>query len=137
MARYGERDGVVRLMSDLFDAAVNFDMRLPELFCGFPRRGAGDDPVGYPVACMPQAWASGAAFMMLQACLGVTIDHRTGVRIDKPRLPVGVDQLEIRNVDVAGRKTTLTFQRIGTGVVAYSDQHLGGSVPFAGTGRAD
>ncbi len=132
MARYGERDGVVRLMGDLFDAAVKFDMRLPELFCGFPRHGGGDAPVGYPVACMPQAWASGAPFMMLQACLGVTIHHRTGVRIDRPRLPPGVDQLEVRDLDVAGSRVALTFQRIGTGVVAYSDQHLDGAVPIAG-----
>ena len=136
MARYGERDGVVRLMADLFNAAVQFDLRLPELFCGFPRRGAGDSPVGYPVACMPQAWASGSAFMMLQSCLGVTIDHRFGVRIDKPRLPEGVSELTIRNIDVGGRPVTLTFQRVGAGVVAYSDQHLGGAVPIAGTDRA-
>ena len=132
MARYGERDGVVRLLGDMFDAAVEFDLRLPELFCGFPRHGGGDAPVGYPVACMPQAWASGAPFMMLQACLGVTISHRTGVRIAQPRLPPGVDHLELRNIDIAGRPTTLTFQRIGKGVVAYSDQHLGGAVPIAG-----
>lgn len=136
MARYGERDGVVRLMDDLFDAAVQFDLRLPELFCGFPRRGAGDAPVGYPVACMPQAWASGAAFMALQACLGVTIDHRFGVRIERPRLPAGVDELVIRNIAIGGRRVTLTFQRVGAGVVAYSDQHFGGAVPIAGTDRA-
>ena len=135
MARYGERDGVVRLMGDLFDAAVDFDMRLPELFCGFPRNGAGGAPVNYPVACMPQAWASGAVFMMLQACLGVTIDHRFGVKIEKPRLPAGIEELIIRNVEVAGRKVTLTFQRVGAGVVAYSDQHFGGAVPIAGTDR--
>ena len=32
-------------MGDLFEAAVQFDLRLPELFCGFPRHGAGDAPV--------------------------------------------------------------------------------------------
>ena len=35
LARYGERDGVVQLINGLFEAAVSFDMRLPELFCGF------------------------------------------------------------------------------------------------------
>ena len=41
-------------------------MRLPELFCGF-ERAAGEPPVAYPVACLPQAWASGSVFMVLQA----------------------------------------------------------------------
>ncbi|MDE2364808.1 MAG: amylo-alpha-1,6-glucosidase [Hyphomicrobiales bacterium] len=130
MARYGERDGVVRLLSEMFDAAVRFDMRLPELFCGLPRRGVGDAPVGYPVACMPQAWASGAAFMMLQACLGLSIDSRYGVRVRRPRLPPGVDMLTIGGLDVGGATETLTFQRVGAHVVVYSDRHFGGAVPI-------
>lgn len=130
MARYGERDGVVRLLSEMFDAAVRFDMRLPELFCGIARCGAGDAPVGYPVACMPQAWAAGAVFMMLQAALGVSIDARRGVRVSKPRLPAGVDSLIVSDLDISGRKETLTFQSVGAGVSAYSDRHFGGAVPL-------
>ena len=48
--------------------------RLPELFCGFPRR-PGEGPTLYPVACAPQAWAAGAVFMLLQAALG-PVDRR-------------------------------------------------------------
>ena len=77
MARYGARDSVARLLSDMFEAAVKFDMRLPELFCGFERR-AGESPIAYPVACLPQAWASGSVFMLLQACLGLSIDGWRG-----------------------------------------------------------
>ena len=44
----------------LFEASLHFDLhRLPELFCGFPRR-AGAGPTLYPVACSPQAWAAAA-----------------------------------------------------------------------------
>ena len=48
-----------------FAAATYMDLRrLPELYCGFRRRrGAG--PTLYPVACSPQAWASGSLFMMI------------------------------------------------------------------------
>jgi glycogen debranching enzyme len=133
LARYGRRDDVLRLCTDLFAAAVQFDMRLPELFCGFARRGVGDAPVGYPVACMPQAWASGSAFMMLQAMLGISIHCRDGLRIEKPRLPPGIDQLRITNIEILGERDTLTFQRIGDHVIAYSDRHLGGAVPIAQT----
>ncbi|RUV33429.1 amylo-alpha-1,6-glucosidase, partial [Mesorhizobium sp. M7A.F.Ca.MR.228.00.0.0] len=37
LAHYGERESVVRLMSGTFESAVHFNMRLPELFCGFTR----------------------------------------------------------------------------------------------------
>src|SRR4029450_13311302 len=57
MARYGERDGGAPMPPDLFQPPPNFGMRLPELFCGFPRL-AGEHPVAYPVACLPQAWAA-------------------------------------------------------------------------------
>ena len=60
MAVYGHRQAAAKLMSDLFGAAVHFEMRLPELYCGFVRT-VGEPPVGYPVACLPQAWSSGAA----------------------------------------------------------------------------
>lgn len=130
MARYGERDGVLRLLSGMFESAVRFDMRLPELFCGVERKGAGDAPVAYPVACLPQAWAAGAPFMMLQACLGVSIDYRRGVRVRKPRLPTGVDVLTIADLDTGGQRETLTFQRVGPKVVVFSDRYFAGAVPL-------
>jgi glycogen debranching enzyme len=111
MARYGERDGVVNLMSGLFETAAQFDMRLPELFCGFPR-AAGEPPVAYPVACLPQAWAAGSVFMLLQACLGLTVDGLAGeVRIRDPRLPIGIDQLRVEGLRVGERRVDLCFER--------------------------
>src|SRR6202012_4890893 len=93
LSHYGERDGVVALTAALFETAVSFEMRLPELFCGFPRL-AGEPPVAYPVACLPQAWAAGSVFMMLQACLGLeATPHAITVR--DPRLPIGIDRLWI------------------------------------------
>ncbi|MET5020639.1 amylo-alpha-16-glucosidase, partial [Burkholderia pseudomallei] len=72
LARYGDKRAVLDLLRALFEAAVCFDMRLPVLFCGFPRR-RGEPPTAYPVAGLPQAWAAGAPFMMLQACLGLSV----------------------------------------------------------------
>lgn len=119
LARYGERDGVVRLLSELFEAAVHFDMRLPELFCGFPRV-RGEAPIAYPVACMPQAWASGAVFMTLQACLGIRVDGAGNrIRIDRPRLPIGIETLTIEALPVGSGQVSLVFQRAVDRVVAY------------------
>ena len=80
-------------MSGTFEAAVHFNMRLPELFCGFTR-APGEAPVAYPVACLPQAWSSGSVFMLMQACLGLEIDGLDGeIHVNRPRLPIGIDQL--------------------------------------------
>ncbi len=116
MSRYGERDGVVRLTAALFEAAASFELRLPELFCGFPRM-PGEPPVGYPVACMPQAWAAGAVFMALQACLGLHVHGGSGeISIVDPRLPIGIDQLHVRGLRVGEDRVDLTFQRVGSHV---------------------
>jgi len=118
MAAYGHRHASAKLLSALFGAAVHFEMRLPELYCGFVRRN-GEPPVGYPVACLPQAWSSGAAFMMLQACLGITIDGLSGVvQIDRPELPPEIDHLAIRHIAVGNAHVDLAFQRVSNRVAA-------------------
>ena len=129
IARYGARAGAAGLLSDMFETAVKFDMRLPELFCGFQRR-PGEPPIAYPVACLPQAWASGSVFMMLQACLGLTIDGwRAEIHVDRPHLPVGIDRLTIRQLAVGDARVDLTFQRIGERVAVYPGRSRAGAGP--------
>ncbi|TGP54985.1 amylo-alpha-1,6-glucosidase [bacterium M00.F.Ca.ET.230.01.1.1] len=126
LARYGERESVVRLMSGTFEAAVHFNMRLPELFCGFTR-APGEAPIAYPVACLPQAWSAGSTFMLMQACLGLEIDGWEGeLHVTRPRLPIGIDTLTLRHLSVGDKAVDLTFQRVGDRVVAFlSDRHEG------------
>ena len=118
MARYGARRQATRLLGEVFEAATHFDMRLPELFCGFPR-SAGEPPIAYPVACMPQAWSAGAVFMLLHACLGVEVDAVEGrILIDHPQLPPGVERLRVDALDVGGARVDLAFERVGDRVLA-------------------
>lgn len=126
LARYGVHDQSVRLTSATFEAAVHFNMRLPELFCGFTR-SPGEAPIAYPVACLPQAWSAGAAFMLLQSCLGLEIDGWEGqISVRRPGLPIGIDKLTIRHLQVGAVTVDLTFQRVGDRVVAYlADEHEG------------
>lgn len=127
MARYGEREGVVRILDNLFASAAHFGMRLPELFCGFDRQ-PGEAPIAYPVACLPQAWAAGAVFMLLQACLGLQVDGVRGeVRIVQPRLPADIDQLHLRQLRVGEARVDLHFQRMGERVVAVTQTSPGGA----------
>ena len=124
LARYGDKSGAVRLLEALFEAAVHFEMRLPELFCGFTRR-RGEPPTSYPVACLPQAWAAGSPFMMLEACLGITIHAANReIRIEQPALPAGIDWLEISNLAVGDRTVQIRFQRV-SGQVVPSVEHDG------------
>lgn len=121
LARYGDKAAALNLLQALFEAAVNFDMRLPELFCGFPRR-RGEPPTAYPVACLPQAWAAGAPFMMLQACLGISLDAARGeVRIEHPRLPEGVSWLQVDNLQVGSATASLRLTRVDGNVVAAAE----------------
>lgn len=117
MARYGDRDRVGELLRDLFGTAQQMQMRLPELFCGFPRR-PGEPPVPYPVSCSPQAWAAGASFLVLQSLLGVSVDafDRT-VTIVRPRLPDGVNRLKLNDLEVGGCQVDLSFERVREGLV--------------------
>ena len=127
-ARYGERSGAVRLMNEVFEAAVNYRMRLPELFCGFPRI-PGEPPISYPVACLPQAWAAGAPLMMLQACLGIRINGaRQEIHVDRPWLPIGVDRLMVRGLAFGERSIDLHFERIGQRVGVVPRAVDGGEV---------
>lgn len=109
----------------MFEAATFFGMRLPELFCGF-KRGPGETPVAYPVACLPQAWAAGSVFMLLHACLGITIDAADcRVVIRQPHLPIGIDRLEVRTLRFNEYSVDLGFQRIGDRVAAYIERQQG------------
>ena len=117
MARYGARGPAVRLLAETFEAATHFGMRLPELFCGFPRV-PGAPPVAYPVACLPQAWAAGSVFMLLRACLGLNVDAwRREITVEQPRLPVGVDRVQVQGIEIGGKSVSLAFERAGERVL--------------------
>ena len=70
MTRYGFRREASVLFQALYDAALHYrKYRLPELMCGIGRQ-LSSEPVHYPVSCSPQAWASGAPFLLLTGLLG-------------------------------------------------------------------
>ncbi len=105
-----------RILTAQLEASTFFDgSRLPELFCGFRRR-EGKAPTAYPVACSPQAWAAGAVFMMIQACLGLSIDAtRARVVLRSPALPPCVDHLAIRGLSIGAAQLDFDVHRAGTG----------------------
>ena len=117
LAHYGLKDAVNRIMTGLFEASMFFDLhRMPELFCGFARRES-EGPTLYPVACAPQAWSATAAFMLLQACLGLSIDGTASqVRFASPMLPRFLDKIRIQNLKVGNASLDLVVDRSFRGI---------------------
>jgi glycogen debranching enzyme len=114
LALYGDTAAATRIFQGMFDAATYMDLRrLPELFCGFPRfRGRG--PTLYPVACSPQAWASGAFFALLQASLGIEQDPFANlIRFRNPTLPAFVDRIVLRRLKAGSGSVDLSVERHG------------------------
>ena len=68
LMRYGFVEDARRVATGLFDAAIRFGGRLPELFCGFDR-GQYEVPVPYPTSCSPQAWAAASPVQLMRILL--------------------------------------------------------------------
>jgi len=102
LRRYGHRKQASHLALMLIQAADAFAYRLPEVFAGFARDETGE-PVEYPTASRPQAWAAGAPLLALRTALG--LDVVDGIlRID-PYLSRGWGRVRLENVAVGLRQT--------------------------------
>ncbi len=85
--------------------------RPPELFCGYERT-AGHSPIQYPVACSPQAWATGTIFQLLQMMVNLVPDAPSNyLRIIDPALPASIQQLTFKNLRVGSTLIDLEFAR--------------------------
>jgi glycogen debranching enzyme len=126
LGRYGLRHQAARILNGLFDAATYIDLRrLPELFCGFPRR-RGQGPTFYPVACIPQAWSAAAPFALLQACLGIEFDpERRTVCFDRPVMPSFTDRIKLTGLSVGGARIDVLLQGEGEAVAATVQSRSG------------
>jgi len=118
-SNYGMQRLAAEVLSGQYDACRQFrHYRLPELFCGMGR-GEGDLVVSYPVSCSPQAWASGALFLMLRACLGLYPDApRKTLKLVNPQLPQMIRRLTLEQLRIGDTRLTLQFTRSGEGCFA-------------------
>jgi glycogen debranching enzyme len=114
------------ILTGLFDASIFLEShRLPELFCGFAKRD-GIAPTLYPVACAPQAWAAGAVFLVLQACLGMEILAVDRVlRFVHPMLPESIPNVRIRGLQVGSAVVDLELTRNHETVEVIQSRRIG------------
>jgi len=101
-----------QVAEDINRAASFFTQRqLPELYSGVQR----DDtnfPVQYLGANVPQAWAAGSVFALLQAILGIELDApRRKLRID-PQLPQWLPDVTLRGLCVGTEVFDIAFSRV-------------------------
>jgi glycogen debranching enzyme len=109
--RYGFPLAAAQIASDLNDAASHFVLnQLPELFTGIQRDGASF-PVQYLGANVPQAWAAGSVFMLLQALLGYQPDAPNGRLLLDPYLPEWLSEITLRDVPVGDQRFDLRLGR--------------------------
>ena len=113
--RYGlirESNQVIHAMLDAF---AHFEAnRPPEVFAGLKRRGRADYPVLYPGgANIPQAWATGSIFMMVQTMLGLRADAPHRCLYVNPTLPDWLQEVEVGHLQVGACHVDLHFWREG------------------------
>jgi glycogen debranching enzyme len=125
-SRYDDKTFALRILLAQFEAARHFDhMRLPELFCGFRRRGR-ERPLQFPVACSPHAGSAGATFLLLQSILGITIDALDRqIVLAHPVVPEGFEEIRVRNLAVNEASVDFTVRRHGGSVSVSVERREG------------
>ena len=113
MRRYGFHAEAAALARDISGAASHFLLnQLPELYAGLQR-----DPTGFPVqylgANVPQAWAAGTPFMLLQAMLGLQQDAPRGKLYVDPALPDWLPDVTLIDLRLGRRRFDIRFWRDG------------------------
>lgn len=128
LARYGRKDATAKILAGMFDVSLFVELhRMPELFCGFPRR-PGEGPTRYPVACSPQAWAAGTVYHLVQACLGLRVEAAAGrVYLEYPTLPEFLERVRVRYLRVGAGVVDLLFSRHGDDVAVNVLARSGGA----------
>ncbi|WP_104140360.1 glycogen debranching N-terminal domain-containing protein [Arthrobacter sp. ZGTC131] len=106
LMRYGFVAEAQRISTALLEAAEYSGGRLPELFCGFGR-DQFPEPVPYPTACSPQAWAATTPILLVTSLMRYdTHVSRGGFWMD-PVLPESYGDLHITNAPMAGGRITI------------------------------
>jgi glycogen debranching enzyme len=112
--RYGYVDEALALARDLIEATSKFMYdQVPELYAGVPREPT-NFPVQYLGANVPQAWAAGSCFVLLQILLGYDPDAPRGRLYLDPQLPDWLPRLELHGLRLGRERFDLSLRRNGS-----------------------
>jgi glycogen debranching enzyme len=111
--RYGFSAEAGRIARDISEAASHFLLnQLPELYAGV-QRGGTSFPVQYLGANVPQAWAAGSCFALLQAMLGIQPDAPNDILYVDPDLPHWLPDVTLTDLRLGHRHLDIRFRRDG------------------------
>ncbi len=111
--RYGFADEVGRIARGISEAASHFPLnQLPELYAGI-QRSEGSFPVQYLGANVPQAWAAGSVFALMQAILGIQPDAPREILYVDPVLPRWLPDITLSDLRLGQRHFDIRFWREG------------------------
>ncbi len=111
--RYGFSAEANAVARDVTDAAGFFMLnQLPELYAGIQRDGS-NFPVQYLGANVPQAWAAGSVFSLVQAMTGFQPDAPNGRLLLDPSLPDWLPDLTVRDLRIGQARVDIRFTRDG------------------------
>lgn len=117
MRRYGFVAEAAAVARDISGAASHFlQNQLPELYAGLPRE-PDSFPVQYLGANVPQAWAAGTSFMLLQAILGLQQDAPRGKLYVDPALPDWLPDVTLIDLRLGRQRCDIRFWRDGKDTV--------------------
>jgi len=109
--RYGYAKEAAMIARDITDAAAHFMLdQVPELYSGV-QRSPQAFPVQYLGANVPQAWAAGSAFMILQALLGIQPNAPEGRLYVDPYLPDWLPDITLIDLRLGRQTFDIRFWR--------------------------
>ncbi len=113
MRRYGFAAEAASVARDISGAASYFLLnQLPELYAGL-QRDPSSFPVQYLGANVPQAWAAGSPFMLLQSMLGIDQDAPRDKLYVDPVLPNWLPDVTLTDLRLGRRRFDIRFWRDG------------------------
>ena len=111
--RYGFGAEAARIARDISDAGSHFlSNQLPELYTTV-ERDENSFPVQYLGANIPQAWAAGSVFALMQAILGFVPDAPRGKLHVDPLLPEWLPDLTVLDLRLGKQRFDIRFWRDG------------------------
>lgn len=109
--RYGFAAEAAQVARGISEAASYFsNYRLPEVYAGIELQ-PGTFPIQYLQANVPQAWAAGSVFHLLQAILGLQADAPNNQLYVNPDLPHWLPEITLRQIAVGNARVDLRFWR--------------------------
>jgi len=113
MKQYGFDAEACRVAEAITRVADFFELdQMPELYAG-TQQTPGSFPVQYLGANVPQGWAAGSMFAVLQAMLGFQPDAPNGMLYIDPTLPNWMPELTVRDLKLGHQSFDIRFTRDG------------------------